>query len=158
MQHKFYALLFLITFISCNSNNISFEGTKNFNLDDALQVANNQDKSVLLYFSSYACVNCRTIENFILNDVAIKEMIINNYVLTTLVVDDHSMAEKIYHKNNLFNNKVAKKVGEINMNWQLELTKTGSQPYFVILSQEKTVVSKIGYTNNRNELLAFLKR
>ena len=85
-------------FISCN-NNISFEGTKNFNLDVALEEANNQDKSVLLYFSSYACVNCRKIEDLILNDVAIKEMIINNYILTTLVVDDRSMAEKIYHKN-----------------------------------------------------------
>jgi len=161
MKIIFYILIPLISLVACKTNDrkdISFEGVKNFDLNKVLKEANLKEKSVLLYFSSVACVNCRKIENKILNNSTIKKIIFDKYILITLVVDDREIADKNYWKNSKMFNRILKKTGEINCAWQTELTRTGTQPYFAVISQEKTISSKIGYTGNNNDLLNFLNK
>ncbi|WP_346883641.1 thioredoxin family protein [uncultured Algibacter sp.] len=161
MKKPYCILVFLVFLFGCNTNqrkDISFESVKNFDLDNVLKKANSNEKSVLLYFSSVACVNCRKIEAKILNTPTIKQTILDKYILVTLIVDDREIAEENYWKESRIFNRTLKKIGAINSDWQIELTQTGSQPYFAIINKEKTILSEMGYTRSDNEILNFLNK
>ena len=161
MRRTYSILFFLVFLFGCNTNqrkDITFEGVKNFDLDNVLKEANLNEKSVLLYFSSLTCVNCRKIEDKILNTPAIKQAISDKYILVTLMVDDREIAKENYWKESRIFNRTLKKIGDINSDWQIELTQTGSQPYFAVISQEKTTLSKMGFTKSDNEILNFLNK
>ncbi len=96
-------------------------------------------------------------ENTVLSNLEIKEEMLNNYNLVTLIVDDREFADKTYWKNSNTSKRIVKKVGAINSNWQLEFTSYGSQPYFAILSSNNTVSTALGFTESENEILDFLK-
>ena len=56
--------------------------------DIAAQQAAQQGKKLLIDFSGYGCVNCREMESKVLNNAQVKEIINDNFVLVTLMVDD----------------------------------------------------------------------
>ncbi len=146
---------------SCKTSvekNISFIGYENFDLNQTLEKAKHENKTVLLYFSSIACVNCRKMEEMINEDLKIKDAIFEEYIFITLMVDDRTPAEKELWKQSKFSKDTLRTIGELNNQLQIELTKTGHQPYFAILTEDKKIVSTINFTEEKNDLLKFTKR
>ena len=157
---KIYYILIVITIAaSCSpkeQKDISFEGVDDFDFTQTIDKAIREEKTVLLYFSSIACTNCRRIEKEILKNPEIKNTILKDYVFVPLVVDDRASADEKFWKLSMFSDDTLKRVGEINSQLQIELTQSGSQPKFVIVSNNNKVLSTIGYTMNTNEFLNFL--
>ncbi len=157
---KIYYILIVITIAaSCSpkeQKDISFEGVDDFDFTQTIDKARREEKTVLLYFSSIACTNCRRIEKEILKNPEIKNTILKDYVFVPLVVDDRASADEKFWKLSMFSDDTLKRVGEINSQLQIELTQSGSQPKFVIVSNNNKVLSTIGYTMNTNEFLNFL--
>ena len=56
--------------------------------DEGMAYAKKVNKPVLIDFSGYGCVNCRKMEAAVWTDPAVKDVIENDYVLITLMVDD----------------------------------------------------------------------
>ena len=83
-------------------------------------------------------------------------MSLKDYVFFLLLVDDRASADEKFWKLSMFSDDTLKRVGEINSQLQIELTQSGSQPKFVIVSNNNKVLSTIGYTIHTKEFLNFL--
>lgn len=94
-------------------------------------------KPVLIDFSGYGCVNCRKMEGAVLSNPEIKNMIDNDFVFITLMVDDKTPLPapvKVKEKNG--DEITLRTVGD---KWSfLERSRFGStqQPLYVILDAE----------------------
>jgi hypothetical protein len=101
----------------------------------------------LLYFSCYACINARKIEDRVLIDNQIKMLIVQNFNYYIAYTDDKSEDE-------ITKTTVGKKF----IKMQTENFKTNYQPYFCIIDNEGKVLSEIGYTNKIEEFIEFLNK
>lgn len=128
--------------------------------DEGLQISRELNKPVLLDFSGYGCVNCRKMEAAVWTNPDVKNMLDNDFVLITLMVDDKTpLPEPI---------KVTEKDGQVRTlrtygdKWSyLQRHKFGSnaQPFYVIVNGEgKPLSGSYGYKENVNAYLNFLQQ
>lgn len=151
----FFKILLIQTLFGCTDTEyLSFEGEKNFDLELACEQSN---KPLLIYFNSLACVNCRKMEENVLNEENVISQINKNYKFLTLYVDD---MEKFEEEDRQYNErgKLIRTNGQLNSDYQIKLTRTGSQPIFVILKNKETIDSLVGYTPNASNFLKFLNK
>ena len=102
--------------------------------DAALQLGARENKPVIVDFSGYGCVNCRKMEGSVWTNDEIRNMIDDNFVVTTLYVDDkRELPQPIEMKNRKGQTETIEDYGEL---WSfLQENKFGAvaQPYHVIL-------------------------
>lgn len=115
-------------------------------------------KPVLVDFSGYGCVNCRKMEASVLTNPDIKNMIDNDFVMITLMVDDKKpLPEPIIVKEKDDQERTLRTYGD---KWSyLQRTKFGAnaQPYYVILDNEgKPLNHAFTYEENIPKFLQFL--
>ncbi len=119
--------------------------TQDFNLYDAevhpqfrdydlgMAYAAQQSKPVLIDFSGYGCVNCRKMEASVWTDPTVKEIIDNQFVLITLIVDDKTqLPETILITENGQQRKL-KTVGDKWSYFQRYKFGSNAQPFYVML-------------------------
>lgn len=56
--------------------------------ESGMRYAQQVGKPVLVDFSGYGCVNCREMEASVWTDAKVKDIIDNDFILVTLMVDD----------------------------------------------------------------------
>jgi thioredoxin-related protein len=111
----------------------------------ALSEAKKANKKCLIYFSGYACVNARKMEERVLFDPKVKAIFNEDYFCYIAYVDDKSKTEDGLTT-----------VGKKNADLQSKNFHSVSQPYFYIVNEKGDIISSIGYTWNVNEFIAFL--
>lgn len=126
--------------------------------DEGLQIGKELNKPVLLDFSGYGCVNCRKMEAAVWTNPEVKQMLDNDFVLVTLMVDDKTpLPEPV---------KVTEKDGQTRTlrtygdKWSyLQRSKFGAnaQPFYVIVNDEgKPMTSSYSYKEDVPAYLHFL--
>lgn len=126
--------------------------------DEGLQIGKELNKPVLLDFSGFGCVNCRKMEAAVWTNPEVKQMLDNDFVLVTLMVDDKTpLPEPV---------KVTEKDGQIRTlrtygdKWSyLQRSKFGAnaQPFYVIVNDEgKPMTSSYSYKEDVPAYLHFL--
>ena len=154
---KFILLVTILFVTSCfNDYEISFTGEVSFDLDSALKESKIEGKPLLIYFNSFGCQNCRRIEEKIDACREVKKIITEKYKFVTLFTDDLSKIENKEGKRNI-NGKIIETNLQLNSDYQVRLTKAGSQPIFAILLDKNPTERMIGYTEDIAELIEFLK-
>lgn len=113
-----------------------YKGEVHAKFDDyeaGMEYARKNNKPVMIDFSGYGCVNCRKMEAAVWTDVRVKQILENDYVLITLMVDDKkSLPEVIEVEENGKTSKL-KTVGDKWSYLQRHKFGTNSQPYYVLL-------------------------
>lgn len=119
--------------------------TQDFNLYDSevhpqfkdyesgMMAARNEGKPVLIDFSGYGCVNCREMEASVWTDPAVKQIIDNDFILITVIVDDKTSLPQTIEVTENGKTRKLKSIGE---KWSyFQRTKFGSnaQPFYVML-------------------------
>lgn len=154
---KFIIFVVLLFLTSCSSQyEISFIGEDSFDLENALKQTEIDGKPLLIYFNAIGCINCRKIEKRILANNEVRKIINENYNFITLITDDLSEIKNIEGKRD-FNNEIIKTNMHLNVDYQVRLTKSGSQPIFAILLDDRPTKRTIGYSEDINDLIQFLK-
>lgn len=122
---------------------------KDFN--KGLDYAQKNDKPVLLDFTGWACINCRRVEENVWTDPKIYDLIDNKYVLISLYVDDRKelkdedKLELTYESGKI---KLIETVGQKAATFQALNFKSASQPFYVLLDNDLTILNKpIQYTS-----------
>lgn len=104
------------------------------NFEEGMKLGAKLNKPVLVDFSGYGCVNCRKMEAAVLTNPEIKDMIDNDFVMVTLMVDDKkTLPQPITVKEKDGQERTLRTYGD---KWSyLQRTKFGAnaQPYYVIL-------------------------
>lgn len=116
-------------------------------LESAIKTGKENGKKVLLYFSCYACVNARKVEDRILTDNQVKSLLVEKFNYFIAYVDDRS-------EDKATNSTVGKKFIKL----QADNFKTNYQPYFCIIDNDGKVLSEIGYTSKTEEFIEFLNK
>lgn len=138
-----------------------YDGAVHAKFDDyeaGMAYAKKNNKPVIIDFSGYGCVNCRKMEASVWTDPRVKNILENDYVLITLMVDDKEKLPKVIEVEE--NGKITK-LKTIGDKWSyLQRHKFGvnSQPYYVLLNDEGMPIGKsYAYDENVNNYLQFLK-
>ena len=121
----------------------------------ALELSRKTNKPLLVDFTGWACVNCRKMEENVWTQPAVAGLIRENFILVSLYVDDREKlpaAKRFYFKG-----KYIKTVGDQWASFQAENFGSASQPQYVILSPDETLLNHpVGYTGE-DEYRAWLE-
>ncbi len=145
--------------------------TQDFNLYDGavhakfedyeagMEYAKRNNKPVIIDFSGYGCVNCREMETSVWINPTVKNMLENDYVLITLMVDDkEKLPEVIEVEENGKTNKI-KTIGDKWSYLQRHKFGTNSQPYYVLLDPDGKPIGKSrAYDKDIPEYIQFLRQ
>ncbi|MCQ2225431.1 MAG: thioredoxin family protein [Paludibacteraceae bacterium] len=126
--------------------------------DEAIEYAKKEGKPILVDFSGYGCVNCREMEAVVFNDPSVKQTIQEEFVLTTLYVDDRKELQEPTTLNIDGSEATVTTIGE---KWSyLEEHKFGAntQPFYIIVDEKGNALSKsYSYKKDVAEFTKFLK-
>lgn len=127
--------------------------------DAAMAYAAKVGKPVMVDFSGFGCVNCRKMEATVWTDSQVKEIIENDYVLVTLMVDDKTPLPQPIEIEEYGKKRTLRTVGD---KWSyLQRYKFGAnaQPYYVLLDNEAyPLVAPSAYDENVANYIDFLQR
>ena len=104
--------------------------------ESGMAYAKKVNKPVMIDFSGFGCVNCRKMEASVWTDPKVKQMLENDYVLITLMVDDKT---KLPQPIEIQENGKTRKLKTIGDKWSyLKRSKFGSnaQPFYILLNDE----------------------
>lgn len=104
--------------------------------ESGMAYAKKVNKPVMIDFSGFGCVNCRKMEASVWTDPKVKQMLENDYVLITLMVDDKT---KLPQPIEIQENGKTRKLKTIGDKWSyLQRSKFGSnaQPFYILLYDE----------------------
>jgi len=132
------------------------DGLKVFDNDyeSALAYAKEVHKPLMIDFTGHACANCRKMEDNVWVETDIKNILANDLVIVSLFVDDRKELPKADQKEvNWGGDKVTLETE--GMKWgymQLSRYKISSQPYYVIINDDETLLSNsgIGYDTGKD--------
>ena len=125
--------------------------------DAGMEYARKNNKPVIIDFSGYGCVNCRKMEASVWTDIRVKQILENDYVLITLMVDDKKKLPEVIEVEE--NGKITK-LKTIGDKWsylQRHKFGTNSQPYYVLLNDQGLPIGpSYAYDEDVDKYLKFL--
>jgi thiol:disulfide interchange protein len=153
------------TVVQSSNQNSSALATKMIDGPDGLKVFHNDYESALAYskevhkplmidFTGHACANCRKMEDNVWVEPDIKNILANDVVIVSLFVDDRRELAKTEQKEvDWSGDKVTLETE--GMKWgfmQLSRYKISSQPYYVIVNDDESLLSNsgIGYDTGKD--------
>ncbi len=114
--------------------------------DEGMTYARETGRPVLLDFTGFGCVNCRKMEEYVLDNEAVKARL-QNYVFISLYVDDKRMRAD-----------GTESIGDYNSRIQRDRYQANAQPFFVQLSPEGQQVGEAhAFSTDAEEFLQWLK-
>ncbi len=135
----------------------SFEAhTNDFEL--AMEMGRAQNKPVLIDFSGYGCVNCRKMEAAVWTDSRVRDIMKDDYIVVTLMVDDKKpLPQPIEVEERDGTRRTLRTYGD---KWSyLERNKFGAnaQPYYVAVDADgKPLTGAYSYNENVSAFTNFL--
>ena len=145
--------------------------TQDFNLYDSevhakfddyeagMAYAKREGKPVIIDFSGYGCVNCRKMEASVWTDPTVKDILDNDFVLITLIVDDKTrLTQPLEVTETNGDHRTLKTVGE---RWSFfQRTKFGSnaQPFYVMLDNTgHPLAASYGFDEDVDKYITWLR-
>ena len=126
-----------------------------FDYEQGMAAARAAGKPALLDFTGYGCVNCRKMEAAVWTDPEVAEILMNDYVLITLYVDEKAaLPEPIVRDG--------KKLRTVGDKWSyLQASKFGAntQPFYVPVSADgHPLAAPYSYNEDVPAYIGFLKK
>jgi len=131
---------------------------KDFELGKAAAIA--QQKPILLDFTGWACVNCRKVEENIWTQPEVFELLRDEVVLISLYVDDRTLLAESDQQTVTYadgSNRTLKTVGQKWSTFQALNFKSVSQPYYVLMLPDGTLLNPPVQYTDKATYLAWLK-
>ena len=128
--------------------------------DEALAAAKRENKPILIDFTGFGCVNCRKMEAAVWTDPQVADMLMNDYVLVSLYVDDKTpLAEPVEVTDGQGGTRTLRTIGAKWSELQRSRFGTNAQPYYVIVDADgKQLAPGRGYDEDVAAFVKFLKR
>ena len=122
------------------------------NYEEGVKLAIQENKPILLDFSGYGCTNCRELEGAVWTNDEVRDIINENFVLVSLMVDDKAkLPEPIEKTNRKGELVIIETVGELWGFLEGEKFGVAAQPYHVIIDHEGTPLSgSMDYQNGKD--------
>jgi cytochrome c biogenesis protein CcdA len=130
--------------------------------EQALQVARQQNKPILIDFTGWACVNCRRMEEKVWTDPDVAARMKNDFIVVSLYVDERKKlpaSQQIEYVTKTGDKKPIITVGDKWATFQSENFNAVAQPQYAIISTDEVALTKTkAYTPDAEEFLEWLDR
>lgn len=127
----------------------------------ALALAKKEHKPLLVDFTGWACVNCRRMEENVWTDPTVKSMMLEDFVVVSLYVDERRVLPASEQMSYTTANHSVKQLVTVGDKWatfQSENFNAVSQPQYAIISPSETLLAKTKYyTRNPQEFASWLQ-
>jgi len=131
---------------------------KTLDYETGIAMAQQQNKPVLIDFSGYGCVNCRKMEASVWTDPRVKDLLDNEYILITLMVDDKSRLPEIIEVEENGRTTRLKTIGDKWSYLQRHKFGANAQPYYIALDHDgKPLSPSYAYDENVERYIDFLQ-
>ena len=131
---------------------------KTLDYETGIAMAQQQNKPVLIDFSGYGCVNCRKMEASVWTDPRGKELLDNEYILITLMVDDKTRLPEIIEVEENGRTTRLKTIGDKWSYLQRHKFGANAQPYYIALDHDgKPLSPSYAYDENVDRYIDFLQ-
>ena len=126
--------------------------------DEGMAYAKKVNKPVLVDFSGFGCVNCRKMEAAVWTAPSVKEIIENDYILITLMVDDKTPLPEPVKIEEYGKTRTLYTVGDRWSYLQRHKFGANAQPFYVLLDANgNPVAPSYSYKEDVPAYLDFLK-
>jgi len=119
--------------------------------ETGLEVARTDNKTILLDFTGWACVNCRKMEENVWSDPEVYSLLNENYIIISLYVDDRKELNDEAQFNYQYPDGRIKEINTVGKKWatfQAINFQTASQPFYVQMTADGRLLnSPIQYTD-----------
>lgn len=131
---------------------------KSLDYEAGMAYAKQVNKPVLIDFSGYGCVNCRKMEASVWTDPRVKNLLDNEYVLITLMVDDKTRLPEIIEVEESGRKTKLKTIGDKWSYLQRHKFGANAQPYYIALDTDgKPVSPSYAFDENAERYIQFLE-
>jgi thiol:disulfide interchange protein DsbD len=127
-----------------------------FEFEQGLACAKEQNKPLFIVFKGHACSNCKKMENSVWEDDQVMKMLAEDYVVVGLYTDDRTKLPDEEQYVSDIDGELIDKLGEKNLDLQIERYKTNSIPYHVIIKPDGSEI-KMGVTFEDEEFRDFIR-
>ena len=131
------------------------------NYEEALAIAQKENKPVLIDFTGWACVNCRRMEEKIWPDPLVDSLMRKEFVVVSLYVDERKKLPLTEQTTVTLSNGTTKSIITVGDKWstfQTENFGATSQPQYAIISADQQALTKTKfYTDDASEFAAWLQ-
>jgi thiol:disulfide interchange protein DsbD len=142
------------SYIYPNECPLNLECIKDF--QSGLEIAKARDLPILLDFTGHGCVNCRKMEDLVWGDEAVYDIIDKKYVLVSLYVDERTALDSSYVSS--FDGRTKRTIGNKWSDFQSIHFKRNSQPYYVLMAPDGTILNKpVAYLPEVEKFKTFLQ-
>jgi len=129
--------------------------------EEAIQLAKQKNKPVLIDFTGWACVNCRRMEENVWTKSYVEKLMKNEFILVSLYVDERRklpITQQTVHETKNGTQKSIVTVGDKWTTFQTENFDATSQPQYAIISPDEKLLAKTKfYTPNAKEFEIWLQ-
>lgn len=129
--------------------------------EEALTLARQQNKPLLIDFTGWACVNCRRMEENVWTDPEVLALMKNKFVVVSLYVDERKVLPSAQQQTFTTKTGVKKEIITVGDKWatfQSENFNAVAQPQYAILGLDETALTKTkGYTPSAAEFKQWLE-
>ena len=128
-----------------------------FDLDEAIEAAKKANKPIFLDITGHACNNCREMETRVWSDSRVKDMLMNDYIICALYVDDRTdLNTEDYYTNK--NGIVMTTLGRKNNAIAVERFGVNAQPGYILMSPDEEILMPVrGYDASIEGFIEFLE-
>ncbi len=121
-----------------------------FDYEEGMAAARQLKKPVMIDFTGHSCANCRKMEREVLNNPEVMQKLQKDFVVISLYVDDkHPLPENEWKKSKL-DGGMLKRLGEMNLDFEVELTNNNAQPFYVFVDNDGKLLAEQGYGYDPN--------
>ena len=128
--------------------------------DSGLQASAKSKKPMLLDFTGWACVNCRKMEENVWSDPQVYQLLKEKYILVSLYVDDRESLPEDQQFIMEYATGQQIPIRTVGQKWGAFQTfnfQNASQPYYVIMSSDLSILQAPRQYTDRDDYLQWLK-
>jgi thiol:disulfide interchange protein len=128
-----------------------------YDYDQAIEVARQLHRPILIDFTGWNCVNCRKMESDVLPSPEVLKRLQNNFVVVQLVVDDKTPLPVNEQTTSGLTHKKLTTIGDKWMDLEITKYNANAQPFYVIINEKgETLVPPQGANFNIDEYVKYL--
>ncbi len=130
-----------------------------FDHEEGMACARELNKPVFLDFKGHTCANCKLVEAKVWSDPAVQKRLREDFVIIALYTDDKTRLPESERVTSSFDGKVKKTMGQKNLDLEISMFNTNTQPLYVVVDHDgNTLSGPAGTVLDVQEYIEFLDR
>jgi thiol:disulfide interchange protein DsbD len=115
-----------------------------FDFDEAIAAAKQMHRPIMIDFTGHSCANCRKMEAEVLSKPEVSNSLHKDFIVASLYVDEKRELPENEKYTSKFDGSKIKNVGAKNLDLEVTLANSNSQPQYLFTDSEGKIIKNAG--------------